>query len=410
MRFLNVNNESIQSNFVFWRQCAVQQILITLATTILFIPSALAKSLDEYCVSRIGKKPEPTKFDFSADVKLKQITIHTAGGLFDVLIDRSYLVLRREGDIAKLAEVKVPQSEFTNIDSLTLTKRRWLWVDGHEIDYMVELNTNGALPTFGTPIAFPEIFSKPCSMFSIFFANCLRSQSVYSSTLDRAFIEGHRINFFGLPEPVSFEMIKGIVKPSPKLLQGARFITDVPQLKGTLFRGAFDEALFYDGFKITTLIKGSSAQRLDNSRPNWYVTNIDSVRRTFLTNIAYLGSNNFFMELKPGLVLTPISVPDGLNESWLFFYSHIQDSRLWGVTRHRVVTEVKDSLHTVLKVEKPSFIDGPKSIGQALDGTLAFTVNNSQTKSSTQYFIVKSSPKVQCKATLDINKPILLSE
>jgi hypothetical protein len=206
-------------------------------------------------------------------------------------------------------------------------------------------------------------------------------------------------------------MMQGTVKPLPKPLQGARFVADVPQLKGALFRGVSDEALFYDGLKVTMLIKGSSAQWwLNNRRLNWHAINISSVRRTFLTNIVYLGTNNFFMELKPGLVLTPISAPSELNESWLSFYSHIQDSRLWVVTRDRVVMEVKDSLHTVLKVEKPSFIDGYKGIGQASDGTLAFTVNNSKTKSSTQYFIVKSSPKAQCKATLNINNPILLGD
>jgi hypothetical protein len=411
MQFSNINNESKQSSLVFWRQSAVQRILITLTTTILFVSSTLAKSLDEYCVSRIGKKPEPTKFDSYSDKKPKQVTIRTATGLFDISIDNYlYLVLRRKGSSIKLSEVKVRQNEFSVIKSLILTKNRWVWVDGLEIDYMVELNTSSTLPTFGAPIAFPKIFSKPCSMFSDFFGSCLRAQGIYSKTLGRAFVEGHRVNFFGFSEPVSFEMMQGTVKPLPKPLQGARFVADVPQLKGALFRGVSDEALFYDGLKVTTLIKGSSAQWwLDNSRPNWYVINIDSVRRTFLTNIVYLGTNNFFMELKPELILVPIAVPGELNESWLSFYSHIQDSRLWVVTRDRVVTEVKDSLHTVLKVEKPSFIDGPKGIGQAPDGTLAFTVKNPKTKSSTQYFIIKASPTTHCKVNLNADKPIFLS-
>lgn len=411
MRFLKINkNVLIQSSLAFWRQGTAQRVLMFLATTILFMPSTLAKSLDEYCVSRIGQKPKPTKVASYADKNQKQITIRTASGLYDVSIEHSDLVLTQKGSSARLSDVKVPPYNYSPIiESITLTKNQWLWADGFEIDYMIAVNTSATLPTFGKPTLFPKIFSHPCSMLSDFFGSCLRAQGIYSKTLGRAFVEGHRVNFFGFSEPVSFEMMEGTVKPLPKPLQGARFVTDVPQLKGALFRGAFDEALFYDGLKVTTLIKGSSAQRLDDSRPNWYVTNIDSVRRIFLTNIAYLGSNNFFMELKPGLILTPISVPDGLNESWLFFYSHIQDSRLWGVTRHRVVTEVKDSLHTVLKVEKPSFIDGPKGIGQALDGTLTFTVKNPINKSSTQYFIVKASPTAQCKVNLNADKLIFLS-
>jgi hypothetical protein len=411
MLFLNIDNKSTQSNLAFWRQGKAQWVLIFLATTILFMPSTLAKSLDEYCVSRIGQKQEPTKVASYADKNQKQVTVRTASGLFDISIDHSDLVLKRKGSSVKLSEVKAPPYSYSPIiESIALTKDQWLWADGFEIDYMVEVNTNTTLPTFGKPTLFPKIYSHPCSMLANFFG-CLRAQGTYSKTLGRAFVEGHRVNFFGFPEPVSFEMMQGTVKPLPKPLQGARFVADVPQLKGALFRGVSDEALFYDGLKVTMLIKGSSAQWwLNNRRLNWHAINISSVRRTFLTNIVYLGTNNFFMELKPGLVLTPIAAPDELNESWLFFYSHIQDSRLWGVTRYRVVTEVKNSLHTVLKVEKPFFIDGPRGIGQASDGTLAFTVNNSKTKSSTQYFIVKSSPKAQCKATLNINNLILLGD
>jgi hypothetical protein len=51
MRFLKINNALIQSSLAFWRQGTAQRVLIFLATTILFMPSTLAKSLDEYCVS-----------------------------------------------------------------------------------------------------------------------------------------------------------------------------------------------------------------------------------------------------------------------------------------------------------------------------------------------------------------------
>jgi hypothetical protein len=232
-----------------------------LATTILFMPHTLAKSLDEYCVSRIGQKPKPTKVASYADKNQRQVTIRTASGLFDVSIDHSDLVLKRKGSSERLSEVKVLHNYSPIIESITLTKDQWLWADGFEIDYMVAVNTNTTLPSFGKPTLFPKIYSRPCSMFSDFFGNCLRAQGVYSKTLGRAFVEGHRVNFFGFPEPASFEMMQGTVKPLPKPLQDARFVADVPQLKGALFRGVSDEALFYDGLKVTTLIKGSSAQR-----------------------------------------------------------------------------------------------------------------------------------------------------
>jgi hypothetical protein len=62
MLFLNINNKSTQSNLAFWRQGEAQWVLIFLATTILFVPSTLAKSLDEYCVSRIGQTGSKLNF------------------------------------------------------------------------------------------------------------------------------------------------------------------------------------------------------------------------------------------------------------------------------------------------------------------------------------------------------------
>jgi hypothetical protein len=408
MLFLNIKNKSIQSNLAFWRQGKAQWVLIFLATTILFMPSTLAKSLDEYCVSRIGQKQEPTKVASYADKNQKHVTVRTASGLFDISIDHSDLVLKRKGSSVKLSEVKAPPYSYSPIiESIALTKDQWLWADGFEIDYMVEVNTNTTLPTFGKPTLFPKIYSHPCSMFSDFFGSCLRAQGIYSKTLGRAFIEGHRVNFFGFSEPVSFEMMQGTVKPLPKPLQGARFVTDVPQLKGALFRGVSDEALFYDGLKITTLIKGSSAQRTDNSIPNWYWTTL-SDQRTYLTNFDYIVNNKFLMELKMGPGLKSIDIPDELNKGGLKFFSHKQDSRLWGIGLYKVVAERRGRLHTLIKINEPFFIDSLNGTGQALDGTLSFTIKNPKTKSSDQYFIVKYSPKSQCKATLDFNKPIFL--
>jgi hypothetical protein len=108
MLFLNINDKSIQSKSAFWHQGMTQRILIILATTILFVPSALAKSLDEYCVSRVGQKQEPTKVASYADKNQKQVTVRTGSGLFDISIDHSDLVLKRKGSSAKLSEVKVP--------------------------------------------------------------------------------------------------------------------------------------------------------------------------------------------------------------------------------------------------------------------------------------------------------------
>jgi hypothetical protein len=91
-----------------WQQLRFRQSLIILTTTILFVPSTLAKSLDEYCVSRIGQKPKPTKVASYADKNQRQVTVRTGSALFDISIDHSDLVLKRKGSSVKLSEVKVP--------------------------------------------------------------------------------------------------------------------------------------------------------------------------------------------------------------------------------------------------------------------------------------------------------------
>jgi hypothetical protein len=270
---INKSKNSKNSNLILLCQCTAQRILMFLATTILFMPSTLAKSLDEYCVSRIGQKPKPTKVASYADKNQRQVTVRTASGLFDISIDHSDLVLKRKGSSVKLSEVKVPPYSYSSIiESITLTKDQWLWADGFELDYMVAVNTNTTLPTFGKPTLFPKIYSHPCSMLSNFFG-CLRAQGIYSKTLGRAFVEGHRVNFFGFPEPASFEMMQGTVKPLPKTLQGARFVADVPQLKGALFRGVYDEALFYDGFTFTTLFPASLNRSRNDDFVSWRIEN-----------------------------------------------------------------------------------------------------------------------------------------
>jgi hypothetical protein len=409
MLFLNINNKSTQSNLAFWRQGKAQWVLIFLATTILFMPSTLAKSLDEYCVSRIGQKQEPTKVASYADKNQKQVTVRTASGLFDISIDHSDLVLKRKGSSVKLSEVKAPPYSYSPIiESIALTKDQWLWADGFEIDYMVEVNTNTTLPTFGKPTLFPKIYSHPCSMLANFFG-CLRAQGIYSKTLGRAFVEGHRVNFFGFPEPASFEMMQGTVNPLPKTLQGARFVADVPQLKGALFRGVSDEALFYDGINFTTLFPASLNRSRNDDFVSWRIEDTQS-GQTFLSNFGYLKNRKnslFLTELKAGPILRPLSISAEMGSEWLNLYKLSYSSHLWGVTRHKLVAEIKGNLKTIINVKEPFIIDD-FNVSQKQDGTLAFTVKNPKIKSSTQYFIVKASPTAQCAISLNSDKSIFL--
>jgi hypothetical protein len=416
MQFLKIsNNVLIQSSLAFWCQGTAQRVLMSLTIAILFMPSTLAKSLDKYCVSRIGQKQEPRKFDSYAENNPKQLTIRTHSGLFDVSVDHSSLVLKRKGSSTRLSEFKIPPNNYSLIiESITLTKGQWLWVNGFEIDFMIAVNTSATIPTFGKPTWFPKIYSRPCSMFADFFGNCLRAQGVYSKSLGRAFVEGHRVNFFGFSEPVSFEMMEGTVKPLPKILQGARFVSDVPQLKGVLFRGVLDEALFYDGTTITTLPSPLLNQSKNNKFVSWGVENTQS-EQTFILHLGYLKNPKdslFLSELKAGPILKPIVISDEIENGWINLFKLSHNSYLWGVTRHRVVAEVRGTLQTVIKVQEPFYIGGPSGFKQLPDGRLTFAVRNLKkisSKSFVQYSIKKTSPTAQCKAILNAENPILLN-
>jgi hypothetical protein len=403
MLFLNIKNKSIQSNLAFWRQGKAQWVLMSLTIAILFMPSTLAKSLDKYCVSRIGQKQEPRKFDSYAENNPKQLTIRTHSGLFDVSVDHSSLVLKRKGSSTRLSEFKIPPNNYSLIiESITLTKGQWLWVNGFEIDFMIAVNTSATIPTFGKPTWFPKIYSRPCSMFADFFGNCLRAQGVYSKSLGRAFVEGHRVNFFGLPELTAYEMMEGKVKELPVPLQRATFLVDIPKLKGALFRGFSDEALFYDGSSVTTLLGAFPPSSPKNTMPKWYIHRTDT-QRTFLTNLGFRNQPKYLLEeLIAGPKLVPISFPVGAD--LLGLYSVPTDPRLWMVLQSEVLTEVKGHLQTVVRVNKPFIIYGPKDIDQSPDGTLAFNLINLKTKSMLRYSIKKTSDKKQCKTVLNEKK------
>jgi hypothetical protein len=100
-------------------------------------------------------------------------------------------------------------------------------------------------------------------------------------------------------------------------------------------------------------------------------------------------------------------MPADIKNDWLNLFKLSHNSRLWGVARHKLVTEIKGNLKTIINVKEPFVLDSFNA-SQKQDGTLAFTVENPKTKSSTQYFIVKASPTAQCKVNLNTDKPIFL--
>jgi len=318
-----------------------------------------------------------------------------------------YLDLTRPEEETSLAWVRAKQREYALIHALTLGKDGWLWIDGTEIDYMARLDLSSKPPTLGNPVALPELYTKPCSKFAHFWAICLYADGTWSPTLNRAFISGHPVTLFGRSNPVGFEVIAGESKPLPTELKDARFLADLPKLNGVLFSGSSNEAFFYDGVTVTTLL-GSYPPDIHpwgDYRLTWHHQSTLG-ERTFLISIRRSEKHDvFLMELKAGPILVPISFPDELANNWLDLFALPNDPRTWGVLRKNVVAEVDGSLQTVLTMQEPFII----TFGwQTDDGSISFSVKNEITEASTDYFIRHAGATSQCQATLSAEEPIVI--
>lgn len=102
------------------------------------------------------------------------------------------------------------------INALALGEDGWIWVDGYEDDYVAQLNLDSVPPTIGLPIALPELYREPCSSWGRNMLDCSqREGGVYSTTLQRPFIRGHQVDFFGKPRLVTYEIVSGEARQLP---------------------------------------------------------------------------------------------------------------------------------------------------------------------------------------------------
>ncbi len=327
---------------------------LIMAATVLFVPSALANPLKAYCISQVGQKWEEKKQPVDEP---PSVSVTVLGETFHVTASSSYLDITRPEEETRLARVHAKQNLFSRIEALALGKDGWLWIDGDEIDYMARLDLSSKPPTFGELVALPELYIKPCLKLDHFLANCLYADGIWSPTLNRAFISGHPVTLFGRSNPVGFEVIAGESKPLPTELADARFLADLPKLNGVLFRGSSEEAFFYDGVTVTTLLGSYPPHTSGDYYPAWYLQSTLG-ERTFLHNMgSFYSDDRFLMELKAGPILVPISFPDEVANSFLRLFALPNDPRTWEVSRKNVVAEVEGSFQTVVTMSEPYFTD-----------------------------------------------------
>lgn len=365
----------------------VAAVLLAINTTFLAVPHALAENLSSYCIIKLPKQ----KQEYNA----RQVTVSVKGVPFHIVASSAHVFLRRNlGDPTFISSVSAPQHDF-NIESLTLGKSGWLWIDGRDIDYMVKIDLNTTPPTFGTPLPLPDLKAEPCSYLWSFFGFCRRASAIYSTTLDRAFITGHRPTFLGFPDEVSFEMVTGKLKNLPPELKGFRWVQDVLSPRGVLFTNNAGKDLFYDGITLTPLMSEAH---------NWKIYNETGSVKTFLAKFQNsMTILEAVFELKAGPTLTPISVPEGLTNYVVKLFEFPTDSQqLWIEKDKSIAVGFKGRFRPVVTVTKEYSI----RLGQ-LDGNLNITVELSS-GGSTNYSIVKALPATQCIAKLNPDKPILL--
>lgn len=136
--------------------------LLTVAV-LWFAPPALANPLADYCVERLAHQPKPSFAARAVGEEPAPVTFKVKGKPFQVKVSRDRLLLTQGTNPTPLTEVPVPQREFRVIHDLASGKDGWLWINGHEIDYMVPLDLQLLPPTFGQPVALPHLMRDLCS-------------------------------------------------------------------------------------------------------------------------------------------------------------------------------------------------------------------------------------------------------
>ena len=252
-----------------------------------------------------------------------------------------------------------------------------------------------------------EIYRKPCNVFFRFFGCTRQTFFSYSPTLDRVFFQGYRPTTWG-GGFVHLEISEEGTKSVPSELVNSGFAEDIPTLNGVLFAGHANEALFYDGNKITNFSQYFPNQNdayLSNLR--WYFTETSNERFFLVVDFVNSKKEPFLMELEPEANFTLIDVPKDFRNTFLKLFALPNDSRIWGITRNNVLAEVEGKLQKVLTVSSPLYIVAP-GFDRSVDESILFEIRSEDTESTTDYFLREVSPTANCEIMLDEEQPILL--
>lgn len=144
---------------------------------------------------------------------------------------------------------------------------------------MLELNTSLPTVSLGEVIKIP-FYGEKCNKFKKWLqGGCHVSLIHQSKTLDRAIISGYHPTDSG-QKWTAIEIVAGEIKTIASLKENFVVETDVPEYNGTILRTGLNEALFYDGSKITKLKLDIPKKRFSGEYPIWEVRKVDTYRES----------------------------------------------------------------------------------------------------------------------------------
>lgn len=377
-----------------------------------------ANPLEGYCITQQGQKPPPLEFKRPVNPPQQppervEIEFTVKNDLYRLRSNWSSVTLYDSAN-RELDKVYARQrgSGGGTVEHLQRVAKDLVWINGRDTDYLVRLDLSQSPIRFGALEANTLLPAPTSKIGNFILAPAFYSHFQYSQFLNRLFITGHRPTLFGTADPVATEWVDGQPRPLPEELYDTELAIELPQLNGVLFRGksvygdvleAYNKAVFYDGVKATPLLEGYLEKNVE--RRGWYAIEIPFEKRVFL--VAGRDKKDFLLELKGGP--NEVLVLSQVEPARHTFYGFPEDSRLFVVGDQSVVTEIGNEWHTVISIPSPSKITFRQNLSAIPNiGEFVFTVSNSRTKISTDYFLVRSSSYKSCIARLDPDKPIEL--
>jgi len=409
--------------------------------------NAQAKNIGEYCVSKLT--PEQAQFEkansdydelIQRDI-LKERPSRTATFIknetqFVVETNGLSLRLRKEGDEKVIQEVTNFVKKDDAIRYLFITQDNWLFINSAYNNYMVDLNTPRPTLGDGEPTKIPAFYGGKCGKLKSWWngGGCVVSSLYHSKSLGRAIISGYYSTNSG-QKWTTVEILGGEIKTvlSPKKIFTVK--ADIPQYNGAILRGLSNEALFYDGKKVTELNLHIPKKRFSNTYPSWTVRVINKYekkskgkigQRIYLTNIL-LGDETprFVTEIKkkaePYTTKIPFSKEIEHEHLYQAFLSFPGDFRNWGTTKNSILFELEGKYKTVLLISKsfyiPSSLRTIPHIREIMKGNknsigepgIVFDVINKKTEAFQTYYIKKMLSSDNCDVMLDPDNPVELT-